>query len=106
MTGGDLTGLDDVSADSIYTRAMRTDGLITANAGIMLDDSMGVTDNTKFGLINGAYIEFDDQTTDEINFRNCYVGINEATPAAQFEIDPGSTYSKSLLIDWNARAAT
>lgn len=63
-------------------------GTNTPAEKLHVDGNIQLTDNDKIGLnisSSGGHIEFDDQTTDEINIRNAYFGINTATPLTYFD---------------------
>lgn len=83
--------------DSGSTRldgTLRVDDAVTLNGA-----SVTVADNLWIGLGGSdGRIEFDNQTTDEINFLNCYVGIGTSTPTNTVDIGGGAALGCMLMV--------
>lgn len=64
------------------------------------DNAVVMTDNGWIGLGSGAgRIEFDNQTNDEINFKDCFVGINTDTPTALLHIVTDTATVPTCVLD-------
>jgi len=77
----------EIMGDLIATGAIEIDS--TYNS-ITINDSITVADSFKIGLSHGAYMEVDDQATDEINFMNCKVGIGTTTHLEEDSLNWGN----------------
>ena len=90
--GGDITFANAEKIDN------DTDGTITLTTPTTaLTGDMTFTDNNWLGLGSSAgLIEFDDQTTDEVNILNANVGIGTSTPAATLDILADASTPSSL----------
>lgn len=80
--GGDITFTNGEKIDN------DTDEIVTITSPTTaLSGDLTFTDNNWLGLGSSAgLIEFDDQSTDEINFLNANVGIGTSTPGSELEI--------------------
>ncbi|MCM8797085.1 MAG: hypothetical protein NC923_04320, partial [Candidatus Omnitrophica bacterium] len=83
----------------------------TQVAGISSDGDITLTDTAAtvdpwIGLgASSGKIEFDDQTTDEINFLNCRVGIGTDTPNALIQVSGLINFNNGTFLGLNAGAA-
>jgi hypothetical protein len=68
---------------------LRVDRFGVGTAASAVDGTITLPDNGWVGFSGGGQIVFDNQATDEINFMNCFVGINDATPTRRLDVSGG-----------------
>jgi hypothetical protein len=80
------------------TIAFASDAITLTAATTSLSGDLDLADDNWLGLSSGAaLIEFDDQTTDEVNILNANVGIGTTTPAGTLDIKPVSGNAQIYL---------
>lgn len=97
---GASSGLDADLLDGEHASAFQdADATLTALAAGTLTENFTASDNVWVGLGSGAgRIEFDDQTTDEVNILNANVGIGTASPAVKLDVREGTATGANAVV--------
>ena len=101
----DSDDLSDVASIAMLDETETVSALYTFNNGIVSDDSMRIGDGDWYGGgSNKGRLSYDDESTDEMVFEDCYVGIGQTTPTYFLDIS-GSAVNTMMRVRFSQPTA-